>query len=973
MKYFLENEELWNEAQKTKDASQFYKLLEKKGLSLIDHVNPDQLFSWIKAALSPELARAAVGEALGEASVSAWETVGLGVFQTDKMTDILDRTIEKLGRWGAFEAYAKDNFGVPLRGHRVFAEAVEFVDRYQALGIPYPDPETMCHGQCEGTGFIPVNFREPGPGDCYHVYSDEKDALYRPLWEAAEAESPSDDGYQFIKCPDCHGSGKIVASKLSVPKGVAKNVRGFDGTLANVKSWQAKIVLGNNLGKDKKKGGWDTVGYVMVNPTTGVVVPVACGDEHQTGTELLYHYQDLGYLNANGFVPMTTGFNYFDMSDPTFLKVIKFWLDNGGPDGHVHDSRTREAGLMSEWLAGAGKRIVEPGKLAAGGQAWIEALEDFSKAWAKLPADREPDEGLVKNLFDAAYAVRQIAYDWHFMWGSPGDVIDRLFTAQDYKGLGDVVLGMSGTKNKVHGKLKELIADPNDYETQDFKNFFGDLGVAKAELDRLGGIKAASANIKFWIDPSRNFHGFGGAAHYLDNVAHIDWLKQNNIEYTETDDSAFGELPAKGWVRGYVQDGSLSLTIDPGVVKVENVLEDVPQEYRFVDDIFVEGVLNADGFAENLGQAIVLDGEDALDAWKHRNDVRHRVEAVKAVDPVTETPEFKAWFAGSQVVDKTGAPQLVNHGTDVVGIEKFHGDTGDVVPGLMYFSDKIGVARSYGSVLYQCYLKMTSPLVEDLGGASYGEVLPSAYAVQARDNGYDGVILTNIKDDVGSMKNGTNYMVWNPDQIWKVSEKQRGSSQSLRPAMTLKERQKLVKDKLDADELAQETSMREHDAWVNSPAADQWKKDRAKVAKANKAKKAVTASIVAHVRKRGSKWVVTNKAGTKTLGTHDSKESADKQLAAIEIAKHAHGSLRAENKFDRLYREAVDVSQNDAKYSGALENPSLAQEMGQFQQAVKDSRSEEELQQAWSRFQPSVTWEALTALAGHESQEPTTV
>ena len=31
-----------------------------------------------------------------------------------------------------------------------------FTDRYQAMGMEYPDPETMCHGLCEGTGFVPV-------------------------------------------------------------------------------------------------------------------------------------------------------------------------------------------------------------------------------------------------------------------------------------------------------------------------------------------------------------------------------------------------------------------------------------------------------------------------------------------------------------------------------------------------------------------------------------------------------------------------------------------------------------------------------------------------------------------------------------------------------------------------------------------------------------------------------------------------
>ena len=40
------------------------------------------------------------------------------------------------------------------------------------------------------------------------------------------------------------------------------------------------------------------------------------------------------------------------------------------------------------------------------------------------------------------------------------------------------------------------------------------------------------------------------------------------------------------------------------------------------------------------------------------------------------------------------------------------------------------------------------------------------------------------------------------------------------------------------------------------------------------------------IKKRGNKWVVTDKSGKKTLGTHSSKEAAVKQLRAIEANKH---------------------------------------------------------------------------------------
>ena len=66
-----------------------------------------------------------------------------------------------------------------------------FTDRYKALGLPYPDPQTMCQGPCEGTGCYP----EDDPVD--------------PAWQvehAKEHEEPC-DGWHFLRCPDCNGTG----------------------------------------------------------------------------------------------------------------------------------------------------------------------------------------------------------------------------------------------------------------------------------------------------------------------------------------------------------------------------------------------------------------------------------------------------------------------------------------------------------------------------------------------------------------------------------------------------------------------------------------------------------------------------------------------------------------------------------------------------------------------------------------------
>lgn len=96
------------------------------------------------------------------------------------------------------------------------APAFEFTDRYQALGIPRPDPGTVCLGHCEGTGFVPIKDGAPESG-----------AVFDRLWHEAHARSCSlrgrlrqllalsprrafqrCDGWHFVVCPDCGGSGK---------------------------------------------------------------------------------------------------------------------------------------------------------------------------------------------------------------------------------------------------------------------------------------------------------------------------------------------------------------------------------------------------------------------------------------------------------------------------------------------------------------------------------------------------------------------------------------------------------------------------------------------------------------------------------------------------------------------------------------------------------------------------------------------
>lgn len=74
----------------------------------------------------------------------------------------------------------------------------EYADRYGDRDAVRPDPATMCSGQCEGLGRVPVHKDDPA----------DEEGDWPALWAEAEREKPTDDGYHFVVCPACDGTGK---------------------------------------------------------------------------------------------------------------------------------------------------------------------------------------------------------------------------------------------------------------------------------------------------------------------------------------------------------------------------------------------------------------------------------------------------------------------------------------------------------------------------------------------------------------------------------------------------------------------------------------------------------------------------------------------------------------------------------------------------------------------------------------------
>lgn len=104
-------------------------------------------------------------------------------------------------------------------------ENIEFTDRYG--GNP-PSQLRGCYGPCEAMGVVPV-YQAIGDqsGKIVPVRDGDEDVSLVAAWHAAEAVSPSEDGWHFVPCPECHGTGRVswFRTIARVPRWLIKGMR----------------------------------------------------------------------------------------------------------------------------------------------------------------------------------------------------------------------------------------------------------------------------------------------------------------------------------------------------------------------------------------------------------------------------------------------------------------------------------------------------------------------------------------------------------------------------------------------------------------------------------------------------------------------------------------------------------------------------------------------------------------------------
>jgi hypothetical protein len=211
-----------------------------------------------------------------------------------------------------------------------------------------------------------------------------------------------------------------------------------------------------------------------------------------------------------------------------------------------------------------------------------------------------------------------------------------------------------------------------------------------------------------------------------------------------------------------------------------------------LSDVWVYAEFDEDTWAEQLQETL---GEPGATS----EDEEHQAP---------DTEAFKKWFGESVVRKEDGTPQVCFHGTKRGGFSVFSKSKIDAHHAGFFFSDKLRISRTYTtssnevvpplvmpssisaqykkSGIYRVYLRIQNPLVIDAKDNQWNNIpwtdpeprddyeaqkrywKTDKLAHVAKDRGFDGLIVKNVRDsggETGADPMGTVYVVFNPNQI----------------------------------------------------------------------------------------------------------------------------------------------------------------------------------------------------------------
>lgn len=191
--------------------------------------------------------------------------------------------------------------------------------------------------------------------------------------------------------------------------------------------------------------------------------------------------------------------------------------------------------------------------------------------------------------------------------------------------------------------------------------------------------------------------------------------------------------------------------------------------------------------------------------------------------------ESEGIYYGYEIIHNNGMGRAGNVRKD---LHKYYERLLEYVEDMIKDSTRNSIDSYHSGFLYKNYLNIRKPLIVDAKEEPYYKIKykgeyynTESLAMYAKENGYDGVIVKNVYETDYENKKGTDYIVFNPNQIKSATDNNGNFSK-------------------ESDNMYEK------------------------------------------ILHKNNKWVVTDHTGKKNLGTYDTKEEAEKRLKQVEYFKH---------------------------------------------------------------------------------------
>lgn len=269
-------------------------------------------------------------------------------------------------------------------------------------------------------------------------------------------------------------------------------------------NWRAYTYSGYESKDPNNKtraGDMGKVGYIMFSTKNDTFIPIARGDEHHRGYDLLYSFakKKIPSLNPRDYIPIFNGNNYiYDAKDiPAYRMVIKKYLAMGGKDGVLYGGNElrRKSAYMSDFAETGELQGKSQGRINASAKKIIDGFKNAASAIMKAKQSNKRIDfvSALKLSLQAYQMISLHSFMYHdanndFIKSFPTELKDIGKNSDVDNGISQleqIMFGFHGLKNRLHNVMRDVQDKPTDYFSSEVIDFVGDIDLVVAELGNI--------------------------------------------------------------------------------------------------------------------------------------------------------------------------------------------------------------------------------------------------------------------------------------------------------------------------------------------------------------------------------------------------------------------------------------------------------------------------------------------------------